>query len=207
MSFHHLNMFSITTLLNVCWVFLIKERRSQHFLVCSFWTTVGKIMKFMVLIHMYVRVVEYPFVCAMKSVLLHAHLTLRRIYFKRCVLLSPCFTREVKTWCFQLSHMVLKFWEGDLKNSHWKVFWERHENTYDVSCQNAFSDNLPYFVDHIWTYHGIRYSWANFGFQQQLTSLTPSWVVNQVASLSQHLTQIDNDTENIMGSISWGNPW
>jgi hypothetical protein len=144
MSFHHLSMFYVTTLFNVCWVFLIRERRSQHFLVCSFWTTFGKIMKFTVLIHTFVFVVKYPFVCAMKSVLLHAHLTLRRIYFKQCLLLSICFYREVNMELSTFKYGA-KILGGDLKTLT-RRFWERHEGTHDVSCQNAFSDNLSYFV-------------------------------------------------------------
>ena len=37
-----------------------------------------------------------------------------------------------------------KIWGGDFKNSHSKVFEEEHEDTYDVSCQSVFFDNLSY---------------------------------------------------------------
>ena len=154
MSFHHLSIFSITTLSNVCWVFLIREKTSQHSLVCSFWTAFGKNMKFMVLIHVFVSVVECPFVCAMKSVFPHAHLTLRRIYFKQCLLLSLCFYREVNMELSTFTYSA-KILGGDLKNSHWKVF-EKGMKAHMMSHVKMHSPAtyrilLPYLENLPWT--------------------------------------------------------
>ena len=49
----------------------------------------------------------------------------------------------------------IETWGDDLKKSHLKVFEEGHEDTYDVSRQSVFFDNLSCFVGRIWrTSHG-----------------------------------------------------
>ena len=40
----------------------------------------------------------------------------------------------------------MEIWGTNLKNSHWKVFQEEHEETYDISCQSVFFDNLSYYI-------------------------------------------------------------
>ena len=60
-----------------------------------------------------------------------------------------------RLWCFQISHMTLSLarWFG---RSQWKVFRKRHKDTFDVSRQSAFFNNLPYFAGRIWrTSHDI----------------------------------------------------
>ena len=46
-------------------------------------------------------------------------------------------------------------------------------------------------------------------YQQQLVHQSPSWLVSIATLLAriQHLAQINNHVEDIMGSISLGNPW
>ena len=40
---------------------------------------------------------------------------------------------------FRICHSILGW---DLKIFHWKVFKKMHDDTYDVSCQSAFFNNL-----------------------------------------------------------------
>jgi hypothetical protein len=44
------------------------------------------------------------------------------------------------------------------------------------------------------------------GFQQWLTHLSLSWLVNQATLLSQHPTQNDKHVEGIIESMTLGNP-
>jgi hypothetical protein len=75
-----------------------------------------------------------------------------------------------------------------------KGFRQGHEDTYDVSCQSAFFDNLSYFVGRIWTtFHCITCSLANYGFST-MACLRALLLVNQAASLSQHLANQRYDT-------------
>ena len=56
------------------------------------------------------------------------------------------------------------------------------KNAYVVSHQSVFFDNLSYFVDWIWRKLTID-------FQQWLTHLSPSWLVNKIASVSRHMAK------------------
>jgi hypothetical protein len=85
---------------------------------------------------------------------------------------------------FGASNFHIWHWNlgGNLKKILLEGFWQGLEDAYFVSCQSAFFDNLSYFVDQIWRKITID-------FQQWLAHLSPSWLVNKVASLSRRMAK------------------
>ena len=89
-------------------------------------------------------------------------------------------------------------------------FREGHENADDVSCQSAFFEYYIYvliiYCCRIWgTFHRFLSSQAYNGHSTMAWPPIPLLVSSIVASLSQHLAQIDNHVQYIMGSISLEN--
>ena len=84
-----------------------------------------------------------------------------------------------------------KIWGGDLKNSHLKVFEEGmkmhvmshikiHSSTTVCQILLAKFGEIPIEL------YALK---LTMGFQQQLTHLSPSWLVRTSTSLSQHLAE------------------
>jgi hypothetical protein len=108
-----------------------------------------------------------------------------------------------------------EIWGGDFKDSHWKIF--------EKGMQVHMMSHVK--VNSLTTYHILLTEFGelpiesyviklSMGFQQRLAYLSPSWLVQKTTSLSQHLAeqgcntlvQINNHVEDIMRSISLGNP-
>ena len=72
-----------------------------------------------------------------------------------------------------------------------KGFRQEREDTYDVSCQSVFFDNLSYFVGRIWTtFHCITCCpLANYAFST-MACLLALLLVKQGAQINNHVEGI-----------------
>ena len=111
-------------------------------------------------------------------------------------------------WCFQLSQMVLKFWEAALKPligrfsiRVWSCIWCLMSNYIlwlpVINCW----PNLENFPNVLYTLK------LPMGFQEQLAHLRSSWVVSKATSISWHLAEQGFNTwhkSTTMWKTSWG---
>ena len=83
-----------------------------------------------------------------------------------------------------------KVWGGDLKNSHWKVFekgMKMHMMSHvKVHSLIIYHILLAKFGELLIQLHAFK---LTMGFQQWLTHIPPSWLVNKAPSLSQHIAE------------------
>ena len=111
---------------------------------------------------------------------------------------------------FGVSYFDIRHWNlgRQFEKLSFEGYQKGHEDADDDSHQSVFFDCLSYNASRISrTFYRILRSQAYYGLSTMAWRPIPLLVSTIVASFSQHLVQIDNHVEYIMGSISLGKLW